>query len=131
NVGSFFRTADAAGIERLYLGGITAAPPHRGISKTALGAENRVEWDRIEQAPALLQQRRAAGVEIAAIETSLPAIDLVDWKPGFPVCIVFGNEYDGSAADVADLCETHTRHPMLGMTSAPTVAAPSGLGIHD
>src|SRR5664279_2295221 len=95
NVGAFFRTADAAGVTRLYLSGITGAPPHRGISKTALGAEDRVSWERTADASALVQDLRQSGMEIAAIETSVHAIDLFDWKPRFPVCVVFGHEVDG------------------------------------
>ena len=59
NVGAFFRTADGAGIERLLLNGITARPPKRGISKTALGAEKRVPWEAVEDVCALLGNFRA------------------------------------------------------------------------
>src|SRR5438477_8812614 len=70
NVGAFFRTADAAGVKILYLSGITGAPPQRGIGKTALGAEDRVRWERAADAGVLLATLRQSGVEIAAIETS-------------------------------------------------------------
>jgi tRNA G18 (ribose-2'-O)-methylase SpoU len=131
NVGSFFRTADAAGVARLYLGGITASPPHRGISKTALGAEERVPWERPAPADELLGQLRSAGMEIAAIETSLHAIDLFDWKPRFPVCIVFGNELEGIDPTVAALCDTHIRIPMLGMKHSLNVATAGGVVIYE
>src|SRR5437764_15229460 len=90
NVGAFFRTADGAGIERLLLSGITARPPHNAISKTALGAELRVAWEAIEDPVVAVEMLRADGYEIAAIETSVRAIDLFDWQPQFPVCVLFG-----------------------------------------
>jgi len=130
NVGSFFRTADAAGAGRLYLCGITAVPPHRGISKTALGAEDRVAWERAE-ASALVAGLRASGAEIAAVETTLHAIDLFDWKPRFPVCVVFGNELDGIAPELASLCDTHIRIPMLGMKHSLNVATAGGVVIYE
>src|SRR6185503_17913497 len=76
NVGSFFRTADAAGIEKLLLGGITAYPPKHAITKTALGAEERVPWEHAWDAVELLESARARGCEIAAIETSPQSVDL-------------------------------------------------------
>jgi 23S rRNA (guanosine2251-2'-O)-methyltransferase len=131
NVGSFFRTADASGIERLYLAGITASPPHRGISKTALGAEDRVVWQRAGDTAQLIAQLRGGGIEIAAIETSLHAIDLFDWKPRFPVCVVFGNELDGISPALAALCDTHIRIPMLGMKHSLNVATAGGIVVYE
>src|ERR1700730_15852309 len=66
NVGSFFRTGDAAGIEKLYLSGITGPPPQKGIAKTALGAEETVAWERAENALELVRTLRARSYEIAA-----------------------------------------------------------------
>lgn len=131
NVGAFFRTADAAGVERLYLGGITGTPPQRGIAKTALGAEDRVRWERTADACALLQGLRRTGVETAAIETSVHAIDLFDWKPRFPVCIVFGHEVEGIGAAIAALCDTHIRIPMLGTKHSLNVATAGGVVVYE
>ena len=78
NVGAFFRTADGAGIERLLLSGITARPPHSAISKTALGAELRVAWQAIDDPVTAVEMLRAGGYELAAIETSVRAVDLFD-----------------------------------------------------
>src|SRR5690349_8085033 len=74
NVGAFFRTADAAGIEKLYLGGITGRPPKSAITKTALGAEESVPWEHTWDPAALLRSKRDHGYEIAAIETSVHAV---------------------------------------------------------
>ena len=97
NVGAFFRTADGAGIERLLLSGITARPPQNAINKTALGAEAHVPWEPVENPAAAVQILRAQGYEITAMETSVRALDLFDWQPQFPVCVLFGHEVDGLA----------------------------------
>src|SRR6202050_1791423 len=83
NVGAFFRSADAAGCDKLYLSGITARPPHRGIAKTARAAEETVPWEHHAAPAALILQLRQQGHEIAAIETSVHATDLYDWQPRF------------------------------------------------
>jgi len=131
NVGSFFRTADAAGVSALYLAGITAAPPHRGISKTALGAEERVRWEQRADVPSLFDDLRARGTEIAAIETSVHAVDLFDWKPRFPVCIVFGNELEGICPEVSARCDIQIRIPMLGLKHSLNVATAGGVVIYE
>src|SRR5271166_5183710 len=92
NVGAFFRTADAGGCEKLYLCGIHGQPSHPAIRKTALGAEETVPWEFSAEPRALLEGLRARGCEIAAVETSAPAVDLFDWEPRFPVCVLFGHE---------------------------------------
>ena len=84
NVGSFFRTADGAGVERLYLSGITGRPPRKELAKTALGAEERVAWEGVDDPLTLVDRLRAAHYEIAAIETSPRAVDLFDRQPRFP-----------------------------------------------
>src|SRR3954466_5589774 len=76
NIGAFFRTADGAGIERLLLSGITARPPKSAITKTALGAENRVPWQSVSDPRSEVENLRSAGYEIAAIETSDRALDI-------------------------------------------------------
>jgi 23S rRNA (guanosine2251-2'-O)-methyltransferase len=130
NVGSFFRTADAAGIEKLYLSGITGSPPHKGISKTALGAEETVAWERA-QASTLIDSLRTRHYEIAAIETSNHAVDLFDWQPNFPVCVLFGHEVDGLPAELIDQADRHVRIPMLGMKHSLNVATAGGIVIYE
>src|SRR5215472_10297018 len=86
NVGAFFRTCDAAGVEELELCGITGHPPHKEIHKTALGAEESVRWRHHSGAIERAQEVREQGYELAAVETSIHAVDLYDWRPSFPVC---------------------------------------------
>lgn len=127
NVGAFFRTADAVGIEQLYLSGITATPPDRRIAKTALGAEQTVPWVRVSNPVATIDALREQRVEIAAIETSLHAVDLFDWRPAFPVCVLFGHEVDGLGEDLLDRCDTRVRIPMLGLKHSLNVATAGGV----
>ncbi len=127
NVGAFFRTADAAGLERLCLCGITAHPPQPGVAKTALGAEETVPWEYHVDSQVALRIYKAKGYEIAAIETGEAAIDLFDWQPRFPVCVIFGNEVDGLAPELLSVCDTHVRLPMQGVKNSLNVATAGGV----
>lgn len=131
NVGAFFRTADAAGVEKLYLCGITGRPPKRAIAKTALGAEESVPWEHTWDAMDALAALRGRGYEIAAIETSVHAVDLFDWRPRFPVCLVFGHEVEGIRAEISGFCDTHVRIPMLGAKHSLNVATAGGVAIYE
>jgi tRNA G18 (ribose-2'-O)-methylase SpoU len=131
NVGSFFRTADAAGCEKLYLCGITGRPPKRAITKTALGAEETVPWEHPADPGSLVQQLRQHNYEIAAVETSIHAVDLFDWQPRFPVCILFGHEVDGLRPELLALCDTHVRIPMLGRKHSLNVATAGGVVLYE
>jgi 23S rRNA (guanosine2251-2'-O)-methyltransferase len=131
NVGAFFRTADGAGIERLLLSGITARPPKSAISKTALGAEERVTWESVSDPVAAVHSLRAHGYEIAAIETSDRALDIFDWQPHFPVCVLFGHEVDGLAPALLELCDAHVRIPMLGLKHSLNVASAGAVVMYE
>lgn len=131
NVGAFFRTADAAGLRKLILCGITGRPPHSGISKTALGAEATVAWEHGADAVPLVTGLRAEGCEIAAIETSVRSVDLFDWQPAFPVCVIFGNEIDGIRPELSALADTFVRIPMLGVKHSLNVATAGGVVIYE
>jgi tRNA G18 (ribose-2'-O)-methylase SpoU len=131
NVGAFFRTTDAAGIQMLCLAGLTASPPHRGLTKTALGAERMVRWERSEDPVATLAALQARGYQVAAIETSPDSIDLFDWAPRFPVCVVFGHEVDGVRPALLARCEAHVRIPMLGHKRSLNVATAGGVVLYE
>ena len=127
NVGSFFRTADAASAEKLLLTGITACPPQKAIHKTALGAEETVRWEHAPDPLPLLDQLREQNYQIAAIETTPHAVDLFEWQPAFPVCIIFGHEVDGIRPEVGARCDVHIRIPMLGTKHSLNVATAGGV----
>jgi 23S rRNA (guanosine2251-2'-O)-methyltransferase len=127
NVGAFFRTGDAVALEAILLTGITAAPPDAGIKKTALGAEETVRWEHSFDPLPLLDRVQDRGCQIAAIETTPHAVDLFDWNPVFPVCLVFGHEVDGIRPEVASRCDVHLRIPMLGRKHSLNVATAGGV----
>lgn len=131
NVGAFFRTADAVALEKLYLAGITGHPPQRMITKTALGAEETVPWQHIDEAVETIAELRLGNREIAAIETSVHAVDLFDWSPRFPVCVLFGHETDGLTPRVAALADTHIRIPMLGRKHSLNVASAGSVVLYE
>ena len=131
NVGSFFRTMDAAACEKLYLCGITARPPKRAITKTALGSEETVPWEHHADAVALARDLCDCNFELAAIETTPNAVDLFDWQPRFPVCLLFGHEVDGLNTQLLAACDTHVRIPMLGRKHSLNVATTGGVVIYE
>lgn len=131
NVGAFFRTADGAGVERILLSGISGRPPQNAISKTALGAEESVPWTGVADPLAAIAEMRAHGYEIAAIETSARAIDIFDWQPRFPVCVLFGHEVDGLVKPLLDGCDTHVRIPMLGRKHSLNVASAGAVVLYE
>src|ERR1700758_3185390 len=105
NVGAFFRAEDGVGLEKLWLCGITAHPPKKAISKTALGSEETVAWEHDWDGVRVAEALRHAGLEVAAIETSPDAVDLFEWKPRFPVCVAFGHEVDGLRPELLKLAD--------------------------
>lgn len=131
NVGAFFRAADGAAVERIYLCGITGHPPKRAITKTALGAEDSVAWSHSWDALQVAGELRRRNYEIAAIETSGRATDLFEWRPNFPVCVLFGHEVDGLRQELAALADTHVRIPMLGVKHSLNVATAGGIVVYE
>jgi 23S rRNA (guanosine2251-2'-O)-methyltransferase len=131
NVGSFFRTADAVRADRVILAGLTPTPGDPRMAKTALGAEGRMAWTSVPGAAGAIDTLRAEGLEIAAIETSLRAVDLFDWQPRFPVCVVFGHEVDGISPEVLDRCDVHVRIPTLGLKQSINVATAGGVVLYE
>lgn len=131
NVGAFFRAADGVNLEKLCLCGITAHPPKNAISKTALGAEEKVAWEHDWDAVQVAQKLHDRGFELAAIETSKHGIDLFDWQPRFPLCVAFGNEVDGLRPELLEMADTHVRIPMLGEKNSLNVATAGGVVLYE
>ncbi len=131
NVGAFFRAADGVNLEKLGLCGITAHPPKKAISKTALGAEEVVLWEHDWDAVATAQRLRSNGLQIAAIETGRQAIDLFEWQTQFPVCLAFGHEVDGLRPELLDIADAHVRIPMLGKKKSLNVATAAGIVLYE
>ena len=126
NVGSAFRTADGAGIAHLYLAGITPAPPHRGIAKTALGAERAVPWSKHPNAPRLAARLRAEGWTLWALETApnaMPLHSLLKTKLPNRLLLVVGNEVAGIDPAVLSQADAVVSLPMLGVKRSLNVAS--------
>lgn len=109
NIGSAFRTGDAFRIESIFLCGITATPPHREIHKTALGAENTVNWKYFDRTIDAINLLKEEGYKIIAVEQAAQSIKLQDFKPDLSekIALIFGNEVDGvddSIMEIADFC---------------------------
>jgi len=127
NVGAFFRLADAAGLEKLYLCGITGHPPKPALTKTALGAEQVVAWEHHWDPLPVVDRLRDQGRQTAVLETATRAIDLFEWEPRFPVCVVFGHEVEGVRPELAERCDVQVRLPMLGVKHSLNVAVAGGV----
>ncbi len=120
NVGSIFRTADAAGISKIYLTGYSAAPLDRfkrevkEISKTALGAEKTIPWEQSKSAVTLIKKLKRDGFEIIAIEQDKRSVDYKKVKLATKTVFILGNEVDGLEKKVLDLCDQIAEIPMQG-----------------
>ena len=136
NVGAFFRAADGVGLEKLCLCGITAHPGvglrnKKAISKTALGAEDTVAWEHDWDALHMAGLLRNRGFQLAAIETNSDAIDLFEWQPRFPVCVMFGHEVDGLRPELMEMADAHVRIPMMGQKKSLNVATAGGVVLYE
>jgi 23S rRNA (guanosine2251-2'-O)-methyltransferase len=90
-----------------------------------------VAWEHSWDAVQTLKELRGGGFEIAAIETTLDSVDLFDWQPKFPVCVIFGHEVEGLQPDLLALADTHVRIPMLGRKGSLNVATAAGVVFYE
>ena len=129
NIGSFFRTADAFNVEKIYLCGITAVPPHREIHKIALGATESVEWEYRASIVDLVKELKALGTHVCSIEqteqTTLlqntPSLDAAAFA------LVFGNEVNGVDQEVVNLSDSIVEIPQFGTKHSLNVAVCAGV----
>lgn len=129
NIGSCFRTCDAFKIERLYLCGITAVPPHREIEKAALGATLSVDWQYCEQSLQAVNELRAQGYAVYAAEQVHGSTPLQDFRPpaGQKLAFVFGNEVEGVAQEVVDACQGAVEIPQFGTKHSLNISVSIGI----
>ena len=129
NVGSFFRTADAFGIGRIALCGISATPPNREIHKTALGAEQSVEWSYHPTTLECIESLRQEGYRIIAIEQIEGATMLNNFRAESTerYALVFGNEVDGVDQAVADIVDGAIEIPQVGIKHSLNVSVSAGI----
>jgi tRNA G18 (ribose-2'-O)-methylase SpoU len=129
NVGAFFRTGDAFGVERLVLCGITGTPPDRELHKTALGAEATVPWEYAPDAVAAVERLHEEGYTVLAVEQVEGAVSLADFAvvAGVRYALVFGNEVDGVAQNVVDECDGAVEIPQIGTKHSLNVSVSGGV----
>ena len=128
NIGAVFRTSDAFLIEKIYLCGITATPPHRDIHKTALGATASVAWEYVNDIHELIENLRAAGVVIMAIEQADQSIALNDFRPTDKThAVIFGNEVKGVQQSVVDAADYCLEIPQFGTKHSLNIAVSCGV----
>ena len=129
NVGSVFRTGDAFVIEAVYLCGITSTPPHAEIHKTALGAENTIEWKYFEDTHDALNELKTQAYTVFAIEqaegsTMLTELELDNTKK---YAVVLGNEVKGVQQTVVDACDGCIEIPQFGTKHSLNVSVTGGI----
>ncbi|WP_194851732.1 RNA methyltransferase [Nonlabens antarcticus] len=133
NVGSIFRSADAYRVEKIYLCGITAQPPHREIRKTALGATESISWEYVENTIEVIQKLNSSGYQTCAIEQAERSENLFHFSPKLnsKVAIVLGNEVNGVLQEVVDACDTVIELDQYGTKHSLNIAVCAGIVIYD
>ena len=131
NVGSIFRTADSAGLRHVYLAGFTPTPEHRGVAKTALGAQDAVAWSHDADVIPLLARLKADGYTLAALELTDEAIAPAAIEPAHtPLALVLGNEVHGVAPEVLEVADLHLALPQYGVKASLNVSVAFGIAAY-
>jgi len=133
NIGSVFRTSDAFVVEKIYLCGITAQPPHKDIHKTALGATDSVDWEYVEDTQLLIERLKDSKIKVASIEQAENATMLQDFvvEPNQKYAIVFGNEVKGVQQEVVSSSDYCIEIPQFGTKHSLNISVSAGVVIWD
>lgn len=132
NVGAIFRSADGAGVEKIFLTGYTPTPKDRfgrvvpEIQKTSLGASDMVAWEQGDIYK-VVQMLKSINVCVVAVEQHENSVSLYDFKPPEKVAYIFGNEVDGVTADITSLCDHIVEIPMRGSKESLNVSVTAGI----
>jgi len=131
NVGSIFRTSDAMAIKSVLLCGITATPPNREITKTAIGATDSVDWQYFKETKEAILQVKNEGYEVVAIEQTDASIELMDFKPkAEKLAIILGNEVNGVDRAILDLLDGAIEINQYGTKHSLNVSVCGGIVLH-
>lgn len=141
NVGALFRTADGAGVDQLYLVGITPQPSkkelyltdaEKTLRKTALGAEKTVAWKHVKTLHPLLKRLKQEGCSIVALEQSTKSIDYREWTPlkEGKLALIAGNEVEGISEKTLELADIIIELPMRGQKNSLNVAVATGIALY-
>lgn len=131
NVGSFFRTADAFGVEKIFLTGYTGTPKNPRLGKTALGAEKIVPWEYNKRLKTVLDKLKRKKVSIIALENNVAGtIPLNKFKPEFPLALLLGEEVSGIKKNHLNSCDKIVEIPMRGKKESLNVAVALGIAAY-
>ena len=133
NIGSVFRTSDAFLVEKIYLCGITAKPPHKDIHRTALGATESVAWEYREDTLELVKELQENNVKVASIEQAENAVMLNEFIPNkeHTLALVFGNEVKGVQQEVVSASDYVIEIPQFGTKHSLNISVSTGVVIWD
>lgn len=128
NVGSVFRTADAFAIEKIIICGISAVPPNREITKTAIGATESVVWEYIENIIEAVSLLKSTGYTIAGVEQTDHSIKLDEWDVSYEkMAVIFGNEVDGISEEILNELDICIEVPQFGTKHSLNVSVCAGI----
>ena len=129
NVGSVFRTSDAFLVQAIYIIGYTSQPPHKEIKKTALGAEDSVQWKHFVSSAEAITDLRENGFNVYAVEQTEGSIKLnaICFEPQEKIAVIFGNENAGVEQSTILLCDGCIEIPQLGMKHSLNIATAAGV----
>lgn len=129
NVGSAFRTADAFGVDKVYLGGICPVPPSPELRKVALGAEEVVPFGQVQDVVELVNRLKAEGYTVVAVEQTVNSVKLDTFRreKGTKYALVFGNEVAGVQQEVVDACDFSLEIPQQGTKHSLNVSVSVGV----
>jgi len=132
NVGSIFRTADGAGVGKIYLCGITPTPPHGKISKTALGAEGYVSWEYRAKTWQVLRELKVKSLKfkVIGLEQTKDSQNIFKFKPKFPLVLILGNEVKGLSPQILKYCDKKISIPMYGKKESLNVSVAAGIAVY-
>jgi len=130
NVGSLFRCADVFGVKKIFLCGYTGFPPRKEISKTALGADEWLPWEKQWQTHLLVKKLKKQGVKIVVLETGDKSAPLPRFKPEFPVALVVGSETNGVSQSILALADSVVKIPLLGKKESLNVAVAASIALY-
>ncbi len=132
NVGSIFRTADAAGIEKVIITGYTATPPRKEIDKTALGAQETMAWEYHSHPLEVIPAMKESGVVVCGLEITRNSRQYTDvGSCDFPLCLILGNEVHGIDDDVLEQCDHILEIPQYGTKHSLNVSVAAGVALFE
>lgn len=130
NVGAMFRTADACGVDKLWLCGYTPVPPRPQIDKVALGAETWVPWEQASDVLAVVRELKKNGYTIVALEKNASSVEIDTVELTGPAALIVGNEVTGVGEDLLQMADVVTHIPMQGRKESLNVSVAAGIGMY-